>query len=218
MDILFDLDGTLINPFPRSHKIHLELAKKFNLEPISYQEYIEKKREKISELSLLSCPGNVKAEYKKERMLLIEKTENLFLDNLYPFVLVVLKSLSKKHRLFLITVRRERDALFKQLAYLRISHFFQAILSLDKKELFSDAASVKKRYVKKLIQTGIDKLKTVIVGDTEADILTGKEHGLVTVATSFGLRSRQYLNNLQPDFIIDNIRELPKIIEKVSKA
>lgn len=46
---------------------------------------------------------------------------------------------------------------------------------------------------------------SVIVGDTETDIKTGKRLGLRTVAVTCGQRSRDFLKKHKPDILIDEI-------------
>ena len=52
----------------------------------------------------------------------------------------------------------------------------------------------------------------IIIGDTEADVLAGKRLSLVTIAVASGIRSRQYLQALEPDYLIDSIVALPGIL------
>ena len=51
----------------------------------------------------------------------------------------------------------------------------------------------------------------MIVGDTEHDINAGKCAGLLTAAVLSGYRSRKHLEESKPDFIINDVRELPNL-------
>jgi HAD superfamily hydrolase (TIGR01549 family) len=53
---------------------------------------------------------------------------------------------------------------------------------------------------------------TLIVGDSELDILCGKRAGSRTCAVTYGYRSRPALEKERPDFLIDNIIEVYDII------
>jgi phosphoglycolate phosphatase-like HAD superfamily hydrolase len=48
----------------------------------------------------------------------------------------------------------------------------------------------------------------VVVGDTEADISAGKELGITTVVVTSGNRSREFLEALEPNFLINGLSEL----------
>ena len=52
---------------------------------------------------------------------------------------------------------------------------------------------------------------SIFVGDTETDILTGKEIKSKTIAVLNGMRNLERLKYLEPDFIIPTIHELLKI-------
>ena len=50
--------------------------------------------------------------------------------------------------------------------------------------------------------------RSVIVGDTETDILAGKRFGLKTVAVTNGMRNRNFLKKYKPDVLIDDFLKL----------
>jgi phosphoglycolate phosphatase-like HAD superfamily hydrolase len=53
----------------------------------------------------------------------------------------------------------------------------------------------------------------VIVGDTEADVRSGKRLGLMTVAVSTGPRSAEFLAKLEPTRLLTRIEDLPPLLE-----
>jgi phosphoglycolate phosphatase len=55
---------------------------------------------------------------------------------------------------------------------------------------------------------GLDVKKTMYVGDTSVDIQTAKNAGLISVAVTWGFRSKQSLLAENPDYIIDTPQEL----------
>jgi phosphoglycolate phosphatase-like HAD superfamily hydrolase len=53
------------------------------------------------------------------------------------------------------------------------------------------------------------------VGDTEVDVEEGRSAGCgIVVSVTTGAYTRQQLEEYQPDFIIDDLRELLPIVEK----
>lgn len=50
--------------------------------------------------------------------------------------------------------------------------------------------------------------ETIITGDTELDIRCGKSAGAKTCGVTYGYRNRELLQVENPDFIVDDIREL----------
>ena len=54
--------------------------------------------------------------------------------------------------------------------------------------------------------------ESMMVGDTELDIRTGKNAGTKTCAALYGYRTKEELENEDPDYIISNIIELADLI------
>jgi phosphoglycolate phosphatase len=54
---------------------------------------------------------------------------------------------------------------------------------------------------------------TLMVGDTDVDILAGKNAGVPTVAVTYGSLSEEELLDLRPDYLIRSFPELPGVIE-----
>ncbi|KAF0152190.1 MAG: phosphoglycolate phosphatase [Ignavibacteria bacterium] len=58
----------------------------------------------------------------------------------------------------------------------------------------------------------VEPHKTIIVGDTEMDIICGKKAGSKTCAVTYGYREKEFLEKQLPDFLIDNIEDLEYIV------
>ena len=57
-------------------------------------------------------------------------------------------------------------------------------------------------------QFGVRPNETYFIGDSEVDVLTGKNAGMISVAVSWGFRERSVLESATPDFIFDTRAEL----------
>jgi phosphoglycolate phosphatase len=53
----------------------------------------------------------------------------------------------------------------------------------------------------------------VIVGDSVIDVKAGKAAGAKTVAVLSGLYSRAELSEAEPNFILNDVSELPNLVE-----
>jgi HAD superfamily hydrolase (TIGR01549 family) len=58
----------------------------------------------------------------------------------------------------------------------------------------------------------VEPENSLMVGDTELDILCGKNANAKTVAVTYGYRSIEKLNKYSPDYMVDNLLELKTII------
>ena len=59
---------------------------------------------------------------------------------------------------------------------------------------------------------GIDMAKSFMVGDRAGDILTGKAMGIKTVLLESGYGSQRLEQNVQPDYILEDLREFAEIL------
>lgn len=67
-----------------------------------------------------------------------------------------------------------------------------------------------------LKQLGSDKDKTLYVGDSNVDVKTAKNAGLVCAGVTWGYRSRETLQDAGADYIIDEPQQLITLIESVN--
>lgn len=215
MNIFFDLDGVLIDPYPRYYAIHSLLARKHSLKQLSYEEYVRSKQNRRSELFYLEDLR--KDNYIQERLSLLEHPKFLSLDPLYFDAKETLKILKKRNKLYLVTVRRNRKELLEQLKNLGIVSCFEKIFSPERCRFAKSLPQVKEELLSLFFQEN-KKTQAMIVGDTEADILTGKHYAMRTVGIVDRLRTRKFIFSLKPDFIINRIGELTSIVDSISSS
>ncbi len=55
---------------------------------------------------------------------------------------------------------------------------------------------------------GVEPSETAIIGDSEVDVMTGKNSGMMSVGCTWGYRGRKALMSVGPDVLIDDPREL----------
>jgi phosphoglycolate phosphatase len=210
MKLFFDLDGTLIDTSKRHYQVYSEVVQQFGGTPLDRDEYWEIMRFNIKWPTLLEMSELsevVQAEFLQLFITKIESPDYLRLDTLFPSALSVLRLLADNHTCYLVSLRRNRTNLLEEIARLKLTNFFQAILSghseidgYDKKiELISAYLSREE--------------KAAIIGDTEADIVTGKQLGMQTIAVTTGIRDKAFLMDLQPDYTLVNIVQLKKIFD-----
>lgn len=63
-----------------------------------------------------------------------------------------------------------------------------------------------------LEKIGIDTKEAMIIGDSGADIEAGKKSGIKTIAVASGFTPREILRQYHPDFLVDDISEVLKIL------
>lgn len=205
MNIFFDLDGTLLEISKKYYYAHKKASEKVNLQPLSYTNYWQAKRNRVSEdtiLKLNSASHKFKT-YQNERIRLLEDISALNLDKPFPWVYGLLNYLVKAHKLYLVTVRRNKENLNRELKKFKLINFFVKILIANPK---GDPILAKEKLVKKFKLSKED----LLIGDTEVDIITAHRLGIKSVAVSTGIRTRIFLKHLKPDFLVKDVSALLK--------
>lgn len=127
---------------------------------------------------------------------------------LYPHVIDILEYFKNKRK-FILT---NRYASFADVALrgLGIRDYFEEIIGGDDEKCLKPLACVVDRAVKRF---GIDKSKTLIVGDMDVDVMTGKNAGVAVCWITHGLGKVEDVGPLKPEYIIDDLIELKEIIK-----
>lgn len=67
-----------------------------------------------------------------------------------------------------------------------------------------------------LSRLGVRRGEAIVVGDTEMDIKPCKDLGVRVVAVTTGIRTADELKAYEPDFLIDNLSDLPEVVAACS--
>lgn len=133
---------------------------------------------------------------------------NLDLAKLFPDTLVVLKTLHKRGYVLAAVTSRSKQTSSQTLKDCGILDFFSAVISKeDTKELKPDPAPL----FLALKQVGKLPENAVMIGDSHLDIEAGKNAGTKTIRVLYGFHTEN-LHNPKPDYIVENITELLKIL------
>jgi phosphoglycolate phosphatase-like HAD superfamily hydrolase len=212
MNIHFDLDGTLIDVSHRHYAVYSAIAQALGFSPLSAARYWSMKRVRTPLAQVLAQSGATRHRDRFEAMwlALIEQDRYLEKDTLLPQTLAVLKQLRRKNTLLLITLRHSRRALARQLDRLKLTRMFDNVIS-------GAPTGATPKFKVSLIRQ-YSRPDDWLVGDTEADIIAAKTLGLISCAVTTGLRSRDFLSVLKPDYVIDSIAGLSAAIDSAISA
>jgi phosphoglycolate phosphatase-like HAD superfamily hydrolase len=218
--LLFDIDGTLIHSGGAGvHALKLTLTERFNIADDLHD----------IEIAGMTDSGIVISILKKHKIPATNENVTAFLDSyvhflslelprrkgkLLPGVLELLQKLkSRKHLvLALLTGNVSRGAQLK-LEHYGVWHFFEfgafADDHHDRNELGPFARSrAKEKHGREFSAAEID-----VIGDTPRDIACGKSFGARTIAVATGTWNRAQLAEHQPDFLIDDLSDVDRVID-----
>lgn len=210
MNIYLDLDGPILDVSNRYYSVHQTIAERYQFNPLDKQQYWDLKRSHTPINQILKyCSVDISSEdYSKHWLRLIERRDFLEHDKLFPETKDILGALGKNSRLILVTLRKNIENLIWELEHLAIKDLFHYILV---KSNNAGTSMIKQELVKS--DPLFSPKSSLIVGDTEIDILAGKTLNIRTIACTQGIRSKDFLLNLHPDFLIDSLSELNYIVD-----
>ncbi|MGM9926280.1 MAG: pyrophosphatase PpaX [Bacillus sp. (in: firmicutes)] len=108
-----------------------------------------------------------------------------------------------------IVTTKLRFAVLKGLKLGRLDSFFDVIVTLDDvKQAKPDPEPI----MKALEQLHSVPEETIMIGDSHHDILAGKNAGTLTAGVSWSVKGREYLESYQPDYMLDNMKDLLHIL------
>jgi len=198
VNLIFDLDGTLIDSRQRLYNLFQHLVPTSTL---TYQEYWAFKHEKVSNEAILikefSFDAAAIERFVVDWMGSIEAPEFLALDQNFPGMHANLAALRKRANLYVCTARQSRIPVIDQLERLSLLHYFDKIMvteqSRGKEELVRTVPSLASQ--------------DWIIGDTGKDILVGQMLGIKTCAVLSGFLNENSLRGYKPDLILADATE-----------
>jgi pyrophosphatase PpaX len=200
--VLFDLDGTLLDSFEFiygafEHAFALHGIESFDRTQIAG--YMGGPLEQVYAEMAPGCDAVALTEAHRTF-----QSENIRLVTLFPHTIEVLEELKKRNmKIAAITTRSLRTSV-KSLEAVGIEHYFDLILSAE------DVTRHKPHpepILKALEFLQVKPEEAIMVGDTTADIMAGKNAGIKTVAALYGFGGEGLLS-LDPDYSIRELKEL----------
>ncbi|MCD6130305.1 MAG: HAD-IA family hydrolase [Deltaproteobacteria bacterium] len=211
--VLFDLDGTLVDSRKDIARAVNATLKKFDLP--------EEKEEKIFQFVGNGVQNFIKKVLKNEGK---EEIYPLFLPSFLEFyyehidehtkpfegVKQVLGTLNKDENCVLAVVSNKLEKFaHKLLKSLDLLYFFGFVCGCDTFGVKKPDPSIISNVCKSL---GMEAKNSMLVGDSENDIIAAKEAGAVSTCVTYGFRSKEVLLQFKPHFVIHNPRQLLTII------
>lgn len=207
--IFFDLDGTLLD----TKEAYIESAKKA----------FKATGQHIPESSLaLEIPKRLEQRLPFDDIVKVDRQAflDVFLNTFYTIsqikskpiagAIETLDMLSKKSKLSVITMRyAPKEVINAELEHFGLSKYFTHIITaLDTHKPKPSPEAL----IKAVLVMGVQMRDCMIVGDSVIDIKAGEAAGAKTAAVLSGLYSHQELLKENPNYILNDLTELPEFI------
>ncbi len=216
--VLFDLDGTLIDSIESYYRIVEITLERLGLPKVPRQDILKAAQNDAFqwELILKAAPGKTLEETKAAAWKIIEAVyPDLFLKNVRPFfdTGAVLRLLhARRIRMGIVTSTPEKNIKDKMkiLDQAGVSDLVEVVIS-------SGDAERRKPHPDPLIlcreRMGLEAHACAYVGDTAIDMTAGRAAGMKTIGVLTGFDSREDLLRKNPDCIINNLSDLPRVLD-----
>ncbi|MRG84739.1 pyrophosphatase PpaX [Salinibacillus xinjiangensis] len=207
--LLFDLDGTLIdtNELIISSFLH-------TLEQYAPGQY---KREDVLSFigpSLWESFGTV-APDQVDEMVETYREHNLKHHDsyveAYEGVLETIQQLKEDGYQLGIVTTKVGDTAKRGLKVTELTGYFDVVIGLD--DVDHEKPHPEPIY-KALKELNANASEAIMVGDNTHDILAGKNAGVTTAGVAWTIKGRETLEKLEPDYMLENMRDLLKIVGK----
>ncbi len=135
--------------------------------------------------------------------------DKISLNKLFPDVESVLKKLKQRGFVIGVISNRTKASLLQSISLAQIDEYIDIVVSAQDVER---AKPDKEHVLQALSKLKVKPKEAILVGDTDADILAGKNAGVKTVGVTYGFLGDE-IKKFEPDFVIDDLEELLSILK-----
>lgn len=216
--VIFDLDGTLVETAPDLvATLNVVLARE-GMPPVAY----EIARNFVGGGAKLMLARGIEAD---GRVVDAAKLDRMFADFIahyaanvavhsrpYPGLLEALDTLSARGCRFAVCTNKLEHLSVLLLNELKLTHRFEAICGQDTFGIQKPDPEILRRTI---AAAGGDVRRSIMIGDSETDILTARAAGIPVIAVDFGYSDRP-VSEYGPDRLISHFAQLPDQIAGIS--
>ncbi|MEW9702243.1 pyrophosphatase PpaX [Paenibacillus sp. SI8] len=206
--VLFDLDGTIVDTNELIVQSFLHTFEDQTSNPLTREIIIPNMgRSLVEQMKLFSGQTEVEHLIQKYRTFNLSKHDELVKE--FPHVHQVMAALHKKGLKIGIVTSKIRQTTLMGLKLCGLDPFVSTIVTVeDVKEAKPNPEGI----LAALETLGGKKEEAVMVGDSHYDIQAAQNAGVTSVGVSWSWKGRSYLEDYQPDHIIDDMLELLPIV------
>jgi phosphoglycolate phosphatase len=224
MTVFCDFDGPLVDVSDRYYNTYcLALAKiqqsypaaSIQLTPLSKEEFWQMKQERTPDIEIAKCSGLPVAAidpFLTEVISLVNHPDLLHQDVIQPGVNWALELLhSQGTQLILVTLRDQHQAR-QILQTAKLDHLFNGIYGANNgiEVAYQNSIELKTQLLKQAATKHWPEMvrrhhPAWVIGDTEADVWSGRNLNIPTIALTCGIRSHSYLQKQSPTVILADL-------------
>ncbi|MBF0132629.1 MAG: HAD-IA family hydrolase [Magnetococcales bacterium] len=127
---------------------------------------------------------------------------------LFPGVLTTLQCLHDAGLVLAVATGKSMAGLSRSLGAYDLEKYFSFYQTADSAPSKPHPGMV----IQILADSGLSASRTLMVGDTDFDMIMGRNAGVFTCAVTFGCHDRERLAAATPDFWLDHMHDLPSLL------
>jgi pyrophosphatase PpaX len=205
--ILFDLDGTLVNTYELILQSFLHTFQHFGFHQIKKEDCYKFIGPTLVESFSTIAPDKVEEMVHYYREFNKEHHDELVRE--FPGVNEAIQSLSQQGYKLGVVSTKVRETVLKGLRKTNLLPYFPVVITLDEVE---KAKPDPEPLFKAMHLLDAKPDNTLMVGDSYHDILGAKNSGVGSVGVSWTIQGKDYLKKYNPDYVIDDMRDLLSIV------
>lgn len=205
--LLFDLDGTLIDTNELIISSFLHTLDIFQPGRYEREDVLPFLGPTLSETFMEIDPNNAENMIKEYRKFNLEQHDLLVKE--FNGVFETIRTLSENNYKLAIVSTKVGATVLKGLALTNLDQFFDVIISLDEVEHAKPNPEPLEKAMKAL---NSKPEETMMIGDNYHDILGGKNAGTYTCGVSWSVKGRSYLEQYEPDYMLETMADLLDIV------
>lgn len=205
-NIIFDLDGTLVDSKKDIAQAQLKVLQDFGINNFSEEDFYPHIGKSLHETFENFLPVNLHCELETASQKYAEYyiPNSLNTTKLFPDILELLSILKKNNFNMAIASTKKGSGILRAVNFFDISNFFDLLQGSDNIPFKPNPT---------IINLILDKLnwnrnETLIVGDTDKDICVGKNAEISTCGVTWGTMNFEEIKKFNPEIIINSPIEL----------
>ena len=221
--MLFDIDGTLVQGAKSHYQAYIEAVKKFyGMEDYVHSVNAAGKSDKLILREILTLGGLTTEEIQKDFQNCLDFMTDYYLKNVqyedihvFDGTIELLEELKRKNVLLGLVTGNLEPIAYAKLGKAGLDTYFSfggfGSDNADRSLMVKKALSIAKN------QRGFKGDKIFVVGDTPRDVEAAQAYNLKIIAVATGMYSVKELRDCGADYVIENFKNLDKILEILYK-
>ncbi|MFC5466592.1 pyrophosphatase PpaX [Lederbergia graminis] len=206
--LLFDLDGTLIDTNELIVSSYLHTLEQYYPGQYTRNDVLPFMGPTLHDVFMGINPEKAEEMISVYRKYNLEKHDLLVKE--FNGVFETIRTLHENGYKLAIVSTKVGSTVMKGLKLTNLDQFFDVVISLDEVE---NPKPHPEPLIKALSQLESEPGEAIMIGDNHHDIDGGKNAGTFTCGVAWSLKGREYLEQFDPDYIIENMSELLDIVE-----